>query len=71
MLLQQLHGEQADEVIALDEGALGVEEKAAVKIAVPSETEVRAVGAHRIRGRRAVSGSSEFEIPCGKCPSGS
>ena len=51
---QQHRGQQPDDVIALDEAALLIEEEAAVEIPVPGEPEIRAVGADRRDGRRAI-----------------
>ena len=41
-------GEQADQVVALDEIALFVEEEAAVEVAVPGQAEVGAMLAHGV-----------------------
>ncbi len=45
---------QPHDVVALDEGAVLVEEEAAVEIPVPGEPEIRAVSADRRDGRRPV-----------------
>lgn len=52
LLLEQGRGEQADDVVALDEAAVLVEQEAAIEIAVPGHAEVRAMRLDRIgRGR--------------------
>jgi hypothetical protein len=47
---QQGGGEQADQVVALDEATVSVEEEAAVEVAIPGHAEVGTVGAHGIGG---------------------
>ncbi|MNV21518.1 hypothetical protein D3C71_1124560 [compost metagenome] len=47
-------GQQADQVIAFDETAVVVEEEAAVEIAIPGNTEIRAMLTHRVGGCGAV-----------------
>src|SRR5690606_30096956 len=42
ILLEETHREEPDDVVALDERAFLVEEEAAVEVAVPCETEIRA-----------------------------
>ena len=54
--LQQRLGEQADDVVALDEAAVFVKKKAAVEIAVPRHAEVRAVLLDGVDGSLAVIG---------------
>ncbi len=51
---QQHRGQQADDVVTLDEPAVLVEEKAAVEVAVPGDAEIRAVRADGLDGRRAI-----------------
>ncbi|KAG0940006.1 hypothetical protein G6F31_015220 [Rhizopus arrhizus] len=51
---EQRGGQQADQVVALDEVAIGVEEEAAVEVAIPGDAEVGTVFAYRVAGGRAV-----------------
>ena len=52
--LQERLGQQPDQVIALDEAAVLVEEEAAVEIAIPGQADVRAAPAHRLDGAAAI-----------------
>ena len=54
LLLEEGLRKQTDEVVALDETARMVKEKAAVEVAVPSEAHIGAVLADRLDGGRAV-----------------
>src|SRR5688500_8262680 len=51
---QQRGGKQADQVIAFNEVAASVEEKAAIKITVPGDAEVRTADAHCLGSGGAV-----------------
>ncbi len=51
---QQYRGQQPDDVVALDEAALLIEQKAAVEVPVPGDAEIRAVGANRRHSRLAI-----------------
>ena len=48
LLLQKFLGEQADDVIALDEASIFIEEETTIKIAVPGDTQIGAVLPDRI-----------------------
>ena len=50
LLGQQLHGQQTDNIIALNKIALGIPEKTAVKIAVPGNAYIGAMLAHQSSG---------------------
>ena len=54
LLLEEGLREQSHEVVALDEGAVLIEEEAAVEVAVPGEAQVGAVLADGLDGGRAV-----------------
>lgn len=54
LTLEHHLGEQADEVIALDEASVGVEEETAVEVAVPGNGEVAAVFEQSLAGELAV-----------------
>lgn len=54
LTLEHHLGEQADEVIAFDEAAVGVEEEAAVEVAVPGQGEVAVVLEQGLAGELAV-----------------
>ena len=59
-------GQQADDVVALDESAVLVEQEAAVVVAVPGDRAVGAVLAQRLDGARWFSTSIGFGTPFGK-----
>ena len=71
LALQEHLGQQADEVVALDEPALLIEEEAAVVVPVPGQADVRACLAHGLGGDGAFSSSMGLGTPFGKVPSGS
>ena len=52
--LEEHRRQQADDVVALDEGALLVEEEATVEVAVEGDADVRLLAQHRLGGHRAV-----------------
>jgi hypothetical protein len=54
--LEEHFGEQADQVVAFDEAAFGVEEEAAVEVAVPGDAQVAAMFEQRVGGEFAVFG---------------
>ena len=64
-------GQQADQVVALDEAAVVVEEETAVEIAIPRNAEVRAMFAHGVGGGGAVFRQQWIGNAVGKLPSGS
>ncbi len=71
LALQEHFGQQTHQVVALDEGALCVEEKAPVIVPVPGEAHIRAVVQHRLPRGARFSSSMGLGTPCGKVPSGS
>ena len=68
---QKRRGQQADDVVALDEIAGFVEEEAAVEVAIPGDAHVGAVRDDRLAVAARFSGSSGLGMPFGKVPSGS
>ena len=72
LLLQEGLGQQAHQVVALDELPALIEEEAAVVVAVPGQSHVRtAARARRPRSRRGSPPASGWARRCGKVPSGS
>ena len=69
---QQHRGQQADDVVALDEAAVLIEQEAAVEVAVPGDAEIRAVrgGSPRWWARDSPRAWG-WGCRSGKCPSGS
>ncbi len=50
LTLKERLGKEPDEIIAVDEAALGIEEEAAVIVAIPGKPEIRACLAHGLGG---------------------
>ena len=59
-------GQQADNIVAFNKGAGFVEEKAAVEVAVPGDTEIGAVVTHGVGGYGAVFREQRVGHPVGE-----
>ena len=68
LALQERLGQQADQVVALDELPVLVEEEAAIVVAVPGQPDVGAGAAHDVgRGRLVLLAASDWARRSGKC----
>ena len=66
ILLQQLHAEQADQVVTLDKATVVIEQKATIEVAIPGNAEIGAMLLDRVDGRAASLGKQRIRNAVGE-----